>query len=565
MIIQGIILGILALALILLGNLNGAGNSKKITTARWVDRWDKLNALRLAKKQLKSKKINDVCLWCGQFDPKELNGPIAEIKLLLTGIMPTLFLTNANQSIEVLGRPNMGKTFLLDRILSSAIDQKIPVLLYSYKGGKTGIGSQIPFICGYAYKKGVRKIRFFAPGNVLSARINLIERIRHNADITTALNLAVDFHENLVDANAKQDGFFGPIGQQVLAALFLLAKGTPFPDLAMAFAFLQLPKFAQRLFYAVEQNNPEFKFWSKIAFNQLIQVANAERTSAGIIADASKILTKFMQYDLLPSYLGESNTDLYMGSAELLIVLNDIERQTVINPINSAVISTLINVNFAEQRSIPLLACFDELKTAGKIPKMTTWANEHRSKGYIGIYGYQMVAQPEDLFGVSGLKEFRGPLGIRFWMNPGDYDTAQQFSNYLGDTEEEIINKSTKGVFTREITMTSQIREVPLMRPDEFLSFGQGETVFIAPSYGSKKRGFNIPWHLNPVPIPKKEIDFVAECEKFYLSKMLPKFLEKGTKENTQLDVEAELKKRIEYAEKMFPMPTTPPLRKPPF
>jgi len=575
MVIQGFIIAVLLIVLIVLGNYSSK-TGKKTTNARWADRLDKLNAFKKAQKQLSSKKVNDVCLWCGKFDPNNYNWFWGQIKLLVTGKLPTVFLTDANQSIEVLGRPKSGKTFIIDRILTSAIDRRIPILLYSYKGGKTGVGSQIPFVCGYAAKQIAKynklnpkkkrklKLRFYALGNILSSRINLVKRIRHNKDITTSMNLAIAFHENLVDPNARQDGFFGPIGKQVLAALFLLARGTPYPDLAMAFAFLQLPEFAQRLFYAVEQKNPKFEFWSKVAFNQLIQVANAERTSSGIIADASKILTQFMQYDLLPAYIGESNTDLYMGEGEILVILNDIERQKVLNPINSAVISTLINVNFAEQRSIPLLACFDELKTAGKIPNLTTYANEHRSKGYIGVYGYQMISQPEDLFGVNGVKDFRGPLGTRFWLNPGDLETAELFSKYIGVTEEKIVNKSTTGVFSKQVPMTEQIREVPLIRPDKFTKFGQGETVLISPGYGSKGRGnSDIPQHFDPLPISQKEIDEIEEYEKFYFEKVLPQLINKGKIENSKLDVEEELKKRIEYAETMFPLPPKK-RRKPP-
>jgi type IV secretion system protein VirD4 len=535
-----------------------SGQTKKgqLTKAVLANNRIKYNLAKTAVKQLKKRQIKNVCLYSGSFKDWQTNWLTLTLKILFTSYPPSLFVPSANQSIEVIGAPGSGKTFgIIDRLLVSAIEQRFPVLLYDYKGGPGGEGGQIPYIGAYAARHRY-KIRIFAPGRDYSCTINPLDFIRDEKDMTMAETIAKNFHDNLRADSGKTDGFFGPAGQRVLFASFLLAKNTKYPDLAMSFALLQLSDFPERLKYAATQNSRHFSQWIQIGFKQIISVANAPETSSGILAGAQDLVTTFIQHDLLRCFIGPSNTSLDLGEKEILIFQSDLARQQVVNPLIAAVVETLINQNFSYQRKIPLVCSFDECRTL-KIKNLPNWANEHRSKGFCGIYGYQSIEQLEDAYGKNGASIFRSALGNRFWFNPGNLGTAKNFSETIGQKEVIVKNKSYSrnlGGSGGQRSISEQLQLVPIFRPDDFMSFPQGTCVFINSLLKKGDRGY-IPWYLPKVYVSKKDRKIEDECKAIWSKEIVPKLTKKEENTRLVLDLEEELRKRTELAEILFPLP----------
>ena len=550
-----------------------------LTNARFVNKWEKLRGLNEAKRQLKSNKVKDVCLYCGSYAQWQMWGPIPALYIWLTGYPPTLFVPSANQSIDIIGKAGSGKTFsVMNRLAASALDQGIPVLLYDYKGDANGEGGQIPFVATYALRHGY-KLKIYAPGRDYTCVINPLDFIRDEKDMTTAKAIAENFHANLRGDSGKTDGFFGPAGKRLIYAIFLLAKGTKYPDLAMAFALLQLPNLPERLAYADKRKLDQFSFWVRVGFSQLIQVAKAEQTSGGILAGAADIITEFMQYDLLPCYLGKSNTSLYLQEKEILILQSDTERETVVNPLIASNIGLIINKNFSVQRKIPLFCSFDENPT-NKVIGQQDWANRHRSKGYSAAYGAQTIEQYNKLYGKEDATTLRDGCATRFWFDPNNSDTAQKFSTHLGKTEVTIKNKSISRSFGSagavQRSVTEQIHQVPLVDVHEFLGFREGECIYINPHSKTRehnqinennkdknKRGRgSIPWHIRRIKISKKDQKIEKECEQLWSTEVFSRLLRRSKAQRNCQNLEASVNKRLAEAERLLPLP--PELAKPP-
>ena len=528
----------------------------KLTRARWAGRAEKIALVKTAQEQLNNPKVKATCLYSGSYWKWQMWGVIPYIWTWITGNPPSLFVPFANLSLEVVGRAGSGKTFsVIDRVLASAIERGYPILLYDFKGGKNAIGGQIPFIATYAARHGY-KVRIFAPGREYSCIINPLDYMKDNRDMTTAKTIAETFHANLRADAGKTDGFFGPAGKRLLYALFMLAKGTIYPDLAMAFAFMKLTNLPQRLKHLSTLNLKHFPFWVEVGFSQLIQVAEAEETSGGILAGAADLLTEFMQYDLLGSFLGNTNTSLCLQSKEILIFQNDRNRKKVISPILGGNAEMALNLNLGDQREIPLVCSWDEISTL-TIPILTELPNLDRSKGYCGIYGYQTIPQLEKRYGKDGAEEMRASIGCSFWFNPGKSDkTASTFSNHLGKKEVIIRQKSTSHNGRQGVQRSYSDRSelTPLLNKDDFTSFGEGECVYINVACKNKHRA-DMPQHIKRIRVPLSDQIREKQCKKIWSKKMLPKIVKRETKERGNIDLEQQIKLRIALADKLLPLP----------
>ena len=120
------ITGVYGLILLLLAVFRFRKNNRLQTAARYANRTEILNFYRTAKQQLRNPAPDAYCLYIGSFDRailRGIRGKLSELKVFLTKTVPSLFVPFANFSIEILGRAGIGKTFLLNLILASAIAQ----------------------------------------------------------------------------------------------------------------------------------------------------------------------------------------------------------------------------------------------------------------------------------------------------------------------------------------------------------------------------------------------------------------------------------------------------------
>ncbi len=515
----------------------------QLTSARWANGRDKRRALKRAKKQVNSDKVDDVCLWIGQAP----NGrPFSK-----SGVM----VPDANQSSIIIGRPKSGKTFsAINPMLKSAIEQGLSIVLYEYKADDDGRGGQMEYIATLAARHGY-KLNVFAPGRDYSCTINPLDFLKSEEDDTTAAVLAEVFHKNLKAEGGRTDSFFGPAGQRLIQALMQFAKSTKYPDLAMAFAISRLPNLPERLVYADEQG--QLPIAVQIAFSQFMQTAGAQKTSGGIAATASDVLTRFMSSRILPTLLGETNISLLLGSKEMIVFQSDIMRQDVVNPIIAAIINVLINRNFSVQRDTPLVFSADEFPTI-YLPQCPTWPNEHRSKGFVGLFGFQSFPQIRERYGREKADILLSAVGTHFWFNPGNEETAKALSAFLG--EEEIVLEQTSKSKTfgrdrsRSQSISQQTRTKALMLPDEFLRFGTGECILLNPAYKDDKQS-NLPQHFRQIPIPNEDLNLIDDCAQIWSDHVLPKIRKRAAQRRPNLNYSELLQARFDEAQRLLPPP----------
>ena len=538
---------------LLLNAFNGGHRRGILTTGRWAGATEKLAALKTARGQLKSSKINDVVLWCGSPKKWQMKGIFPQVITFLTGHPPTLFLPNANQSFAVIGRANSGKTFsAIHPLCVSAIQQSIPIVLYDYKADDDGEGGQLGYLASFAARHGY-DVRIFSPGRDYTCIINPLDFLDDENDDTTAAVLAEVFHKNLKGDTGKGDAFFGPAGQRLIQALMQFAKSTRYPDLAMAFSVLQLDNLPQRLAIASSSGNlPPFV---KVGFAQLIAASESEKTTASIISTASDNLTRFMSPRILPALIGETNVPFLLGEKQMLVFQSDIFRQDVLNPLIAAVINIVMQKNFSIQRTVPIAFCGDEFPTIF-IPKSPTWANEHRSKGFVGIYGFQSLAQLKESYGNERSDILLSGLGTQFWFNPNHYHTADEWQKSLGEVEVWVKSKSLSrsgGTSGGGRSSNEQIHKKPLISTDEILGFRQGECILKSPALQGRRRS-GLPWHIKRINIPKSDQEIAQKCEAYWQVRLKPALTEREQSQRPSIDMEQALLVRTQEADRLLPL-----------
>lgn len=545
---QGLILISLILGIYGLNLLNPRKN--QLTSGRWANRQDKLKALRKAYRQLSSRDADDVCLWCGSPPGWQAGGLMAAAMTLLNGAPPTVYVPDANRSCVVIGKAGSGKTFsVIDPMMTSAIEQGHPILLYDYKADAYGKGGQLSYLATLAARHGYN-VQILAPGRDYSGIVNPLDFLEDENDSTTAGVLAEVFHKNLTGGNSgRSDAFFGPAGQRLIQALLQYAKSTQYPDLAMAFSLVQLPNLVERLSYAAKQDR--LPYFVQVNFSQFIQAGASEKTASGIMATAADVLTRFIAPDLLRSLLGQTNISPVLQRKEMLVVQSDIFRQDVVNPLLAAIINVVINRNCSVQRDAPFVFSADEFPTIF-MPQAPSWPNEHRSKGFVGIFGFQSFPQIVESYGEQRAKALLSSCSTRFWFNPGDVQTARSYTDELGEEEVTFQTKSysrSRGDdWGRNRSVSEQVRTKKLLTPDEVMRFDVGECIYINPAYGQ------LPIHYEQLPVPKADIKLKKECEGMWET-VRDRMIRREQKRRPDLNMEQQLQLRLQEAERLLPMP----------
>lgn len=217
---EGIIM-VGALAFLILLTQFAGGKKGKISTGRVVGTPEKLAATNLALKQIRERKHNKVCFWCGS--PRywwkgRFKGIVARIQTVL-GSSPTVWLPNAERSTLVLGAPGSGKTFgTIDRMAESCMLQGFPLIIYDKKGDQMKLLA--PLAARYGYD-----VRIFAPGESYSEVINPLDFMENQEDAVAAAQIAQVINAN-AGGSGKGDEFFSKAADLLAKALIQLAKGS---------------------------------------------------------------------------------------------------------------------------------------------------------------------------------------------------------------------------------------------------------------------------------------------------------------------------------------------------
>jgi type IV secretory pathway TraG/TraD family ATPase VirD4 len=497
--------------MVLLGRTGGSSKNK-LAHAHWVGGTEIAAARKKAKEQINRRERNKLTLFVVKpklvFPDELISSPgvaTPNHEKPTEGEKPkviqvsktdrTIWLPDANRGIAVLGGTGSGKTYgVIDPAIRSAIDQGFPIILYDYK-----YAEQSSRIAGIAADAGY-KVSIFAPSFPESGICNPLDFIRDATDVDMARQVAIVLNRNFKSGGkGNEDPFFTNSGDQLIQAVLLLAKTTPYPDIifcAKALGANNLPARVQ---------NANLPTWVETSFGQLISMADSEKTVASVISTASILFSRFMSPDILSVFCGKTTIPMNLKGKHLLVIGMKREKQDVVAPLLATVLHMIVTRNVTSKREDPLLVAIDELPTL-YLPSLVQWLNVHREDGLSCMLGFQNLVQLEETYGKEVSRAIFGGCATKAIFNPLEPESAKIFSDYLGDEHLKYKSKSRSSGGGKTSTSTSdQERTRKLFAPEDFLKLPQGNCILISPGYSSKKEA-NVPRRCN-IKIPKVDAD----------------------------------------------------------
>lgn len=509
-----------------------SSNKNKLANSYWGGKKEIATAKKKALFQIQTPKCDSSALYIGKH---QLKGTQKEKG---SGGIP-LYVPDSQRGTAAIGAPGSGKTFsAINPMIYSAIDQGFPIILYDFK-----YPSQAK-IAAHAKRRGY-EVHIFAPGFPESEVCNPLDFLRDSSDAETARQIATVINKNFrLLSNASEDGFFGPSGDQLTQAILMLTKEFgERADIMTAAAILSSELMVSRLMAA--PLNP----WIKIAFGQLFSSASSEKTVAGITATASLMFTRFMAKNTLGCFIGKTTLPLEIKGKQMIIFGLDRERRDAVAPLMCSILHMVVSRNIAKKRQDPLIVALDELPSI-YLPDLFKWLNESRSEGFCGILGWQNMGQLEKNYGRDVAKTILGACGTKFIFNPGENESAQLFSSFLGEEEIKYKHKSrSTGGGKTNTTTSDQEKTRKLFESAQFLKLPAGKCVLINPAYSNKKEG-SVPL-LKSIKIPPA-ILAIDEYNQQHWNKLVS-LLARTSKQKfpTQQDLDI----RVQAVNQKFPIP----------
>lgn len=533
------VLGTVGLGLTLIGD-NG---KQKLASGRWAGPKEFKAVRKTALKQFTDRKRNAVTLYIGQ--PQALGKATRAVRNQAPPELfmdpKTLYVPDAQRGIATIGGPGSGKTYtVIDPMMRSAVDQGYPIILYDFK-----YPAQSERLAGYAALAGY-EINIFAPGFPESDVCNPLDFLRSPSDAEMARQMGEVMNRNFGAAGGKgEDPFFGPAGDQLTEALFMLVKGSKYPDIMMAQAILSLSSLALRL------EGATLDPWVRSSFGQLLSVKDSEKTVASIVATANNVFSRFIKQGVLGAFCGQTTMPLDLEGKQLLIFGMDRERRDVVGPLLATILHLVVTRNVVVKRKDPLIVGIDEFPTL-YLPQICKWLNECREDGFVGLLGFQNMAQIEKTYGREISKAILGGCGTKVLFNPQEFDSAKTLSEFLGDEEIRSKQKSrSSGGGKATTSLADQERTRKLWEPSQFLKMQTGKCIVINPAYTDGKESY-VPL-IRQVVIPKADLEAMGRSQEAW-EEIRPKLIARSKQ---RLPSTSDLQKRFREAEAMLPEPIT--------
>ncbi|MFB2897799.1 type IV secretory system conjugative DNA transfer family protein [Aerosakkonemataceae cyanobacterium BLCC-F50] len=553
--------------LVLVAIIQVSSNSSKkgkIATSYWGGMKEKAAAARKAKKQIAQVTRNNVALYIGtpNIVRKRLKKEWQQAKLpvkkesvwSIFSSSPTLWVPDAQRGIAAIGAAGSGKTFsVIDPLIRSALDQGFPMCLYDFK-----YPAQTKRSVAYAIKRGYT-VRVFAPGFPESEVCNPLDLLKDEEDAIAAGQLAQVISRNFdrSGGNASSDKFFEEAGDSLVEGILLVTKAVKrltgddkYCDLMMAQAILSLSDLPKRL---EEASKSQLKVWTTRPLSQLISVKDSEKTVSGIVGTAQRMFQRFLKKDFVGAFCDRTTLPLDLDGKQLIIFGLDRNNRDIVGPLLAAILHMVVsrNVSRTIPRKDPLVVALDELPTL-YLPALVNWLNENREDGFVGILGYQNIAQLEKEYGKELARAILGGTATKFIFNPQDPESAKLFADYLGEMEIEFKSKSRstgKGGASRSINENHQKRY--LLEPAQFSKMETGRAAIINPAYVRSKEAY-VPL-FQPVKVPQSDIDEMNWSDSKWDMVRQRLIGRKSIISDNERREQFEERRRL--AEKLFPLP----------
>jgi type IV secretory pathway TraG/TraD family ATPase VirD4 len=548
--------------------LSGSNYKNKVATSYWGGSPEKSRAARKAKKQVTKPTRNSVALYVGT--PVKMRDRLENnwrSKGLLTtqitlsqrvnrliSANSTLYIPDAQRGITVVGAAGSGKTFsVIDPLIRSAFDQGFPMCLYDFK-----YPAQAKRAVAYAIKRGYT-VRVFAPGFPESETCNPLDLLQDEEDAISSGQLTQVISRNFDRGGSNTgDKFFEEAGDSLVEGILLVTKAIKtltgedkYCDLMMAQAILSLPNLPLRLEAA---SKDKLKVWTSRPLSQLISVKDSEKTAASIIGTAQRMFQRFLKRDFVGAFCGKTTLPLDLDGKQLIVFGLDRNNRDIVSPLLAAILHMIVtrNITRTVPRLDPLIVTLDELPTF-YLPALVNWLNEGREDGFIGILGYQNIAQLEKVYGKELARAILGGTATKFIFNPQDPDSAKLFSEYLGEMEIKFNSKSRstgKGGGSRSTNEHYQKRH--LLEPAQFAKMGTGKAVIINPAYTRGSEAY-VPL-LQAVKVPQADIKEMNWSESKWDS-VRDKLIQNNSTQISDSERSQQFLERRSLAEKLFPIP----------
>jgi type IV secretory pathway TraG/TraD family ATPase VirD4 len=462
-------------------------DSKKglMASSHWAGAIEKKAAGKVAIQQINERKRDGLTTWINTpiitalKKPRVKNGKVTK-RYEISPQANTVFIPDGQRGTTVCGAPGSGKTFsVIDPMIRSVIDQGFPICLYDFKFP----GGQAEIHAAYARNHGY-DVRIFAPGFEGSESCNLLDFLKSADDSETAGQIAKVLNKNfsLNGGKGGEDPFFQLSGDQLIKAVLQLAKLSEYPDFLTCQKILALD--SSDLIDRVKA--ADISPWVKTSWDQFISMRESEKTAASVAAIASLMFTNFVSPDILPCLCGKSTIPLDLEGKQMIIFGMDQNRRDIVGPILATVMHMIVVRNIAKKRVDPLAVFLDELPTIA-LPNLVNWLNESRSAGFCGVLGYQNMTQLEQAYGKETARAILSGCNTKFIFNPGEYESAKYFSDYLGDEEVHYKQKSrSNSKDGGSNSVSEQDKTKKMFSPEEILKLPAGTCVFINPAYANQ-------------------------------------------------------------------------------
>jgi type IV secretory pathway TraG/TraD family ATPase VirD4 len=458
----------------------------RMASAHWAKGTEKSAARKIAIKQINERRRDGLTTWINTpiidslAKPRERDGKIVQ-RYNIKPQTNTIFIPDGQRGTAVCGAPGSGKTFsVIDPMIRSVIDQGFPICLYDFKFP----GGQAEIHAAYARNKGY-DVRIFAPGFEGSESCNLLDFLRSADDSETAGQIAKVLNKNfsLNGGKGAEDPFFQMSGDQLIKAVLQLAKLSEYPDFLTCQKILALDP--SDLIDRVKA--ADISPWVKVSWDQFMSMRESEKTAASVAAIASLMFTNFVSPDILPCLCGKSTIPLDLQGKQMIIFGMDQNRRDIIGPILATVLHMIVVRNIAKRRSDPLAVFLDELPTIA-LPNLVNWLNESRSAGFCGTLGFQNMTQLEQAYGKETCRAILSGCNTKFIFNPGEYESAKYFSDYLGDEEIRYQQRTrSNNKDGGSYSYAEQDKTKKMFAPEEILKLSAGSCILINPAYSNRQ------------------------------------------------------------------------------
>jgi type IV secretion system protein VirD4 len=433
-----------------------------------------------------------------------------------------LVISDVCPGIAVVGASGYGKTeSVCSPVIDDLIRQGKTIVVYDKKGDLRKRHAHYAFEHGY-------KVYSFPEQS-----INLLDFVDGPEDAQGAGEVVEGIHSNLGEKGARQDGFFGPQGKSALKTAVMQAKESPYPDLLMAFSFLDLSNYAARLDSARQRHN--LGTWAGMASTGLKSVAHAKQTSAGIVGSAVLHLQDLLSSQSIPSLL-TTEIPLDLDGKIIIFFVVDERRESASIPIITSMIEMLVkrNVNGMTERKTTFCLILDEFASA-TWPSIQQWVSGFRSYGFFAFLGYQTDSQVNMRYTNDEAISILSNLSTKFFFKPNDINTSDKISRLCGDTEVK---------YREDKRWVRSIR--PLLPGAKIELFTKGECLIFSDGHGNR------PWKIR-IPLNRKD-QKRRDSNAIRWKKDLGPQYEQCFREKIERDLAIQVANRMAIADTMLPL-----------